>query len=111
MLEEARGRGWVETMMGRRRLVPDLTARNSMVRGNAERIAVNTPIQGSCADMIKRAMIRIHGSLAATAPGVRMVCQVHDELVFSVPRPGLAAASELIRREMADGTYRRTRRN
>jgi DNA polymerase-1 len=82
--------------------VPDVNARNSQLRANAERIAVNTPIQGTCADMIKRAMIRIHGALAAAAPGARMVCQVHDELVFSVPRQHLEAAREMIGREMRE---------
>ena len=100
LLEEARRTGWVETLLGRRRIVPDLTARNGLLRGNAERIAVNAPIQGTCADMIKLAMIEIQRRLAAVAPGARMVCQVHDELVFTIPRGALAPASELIHRAM-----------
>lgn len=102
LLEQARLTGMVETLLGRRRLVPDLTARNGMIRANAERIAINTPIQGTCADMIKRAMIRIQRELGPVAPGARMVCQVHDELVFSIPRPQMEAASQLIRRAMVE---------
>jgi DNA polymerase-1 len=100
LLEQARLTGYVETLLGRRRLVPDLTVSNGMLRANAERMAVNAPIQGTCADMIKRAMIAIQRGLAAVAPGARMVCQVHDELVFSVPRELLAPATEFIRYEM-----------
>ena len=71
-----------------------------MIRQGAERVAVNAPIQGTCADMIKVAMIGLHKALPAAAPGARMVCQVHDELVFSVPRDRLEAASAVVRREM-----------
>ena len=100
LLEVARRTGYVETLMGRRRPVPDLAARNKMIRQGAERVAVNAPIQGTCADMIKVAMIGLHKALPAAAPGARMVCQVHDELVFSVPRDRLEAASAVVRREM-----------
>lgn len=100
LLERARLTGYVETLLGRRRLAPDLTAANGLLRSNAERIAINAPIQGACADMIKLAMIAIQGGLQAVAPGARMVCQVHDELVFSIPRPVLEPATEFIRREM-----------
>ena len=100
LLTAARQTGWVETLLGRRRLAPDLTVKNGLLRGNAERIAVNAPIQGTCADMIKRAMIAIHQGLGEVAPEARMVCQVHDELVFSVPRERLAAAGDFIRRRM-----------
>jgi len=100
LLAEARRTGYVETLMGRRRLVGDLNQRNRMVREAAERVAVNTPIQGTSADMIKRAMILIHRRLNEVAPGARMVCQVHDELVFSVPRDQLKPAEGFIREQM-----------
>lgn len=102
LLEEARTRGWVETMLGRRRMLPELNARNGMVRGNAERVAINTPVQGTCADMIKLAMISVHEGLGAVAPGARMVCQVHDELVFTVPREQREALTDFVRREMTE---------
>jgi DNA polymerase-1 len=89
-------------MMGRRRPPPGLNEKNRMVREAAERVAVNTPIQGSCADMIKLAMIRIQRRLPEAAPGGRMVCQVHDELVFSLPREQIEQAGEAIRREMIE---------
>ncbi len=102
LLDQARRTGWVETMLGRRRPVPDLNQRNRQVREAAERVAVNTPIQGTSADMIKRAMINIHRGLGETAPGARMVCQVHDELVFSVPSSVLESADGFIRRQMVE---------
>lgn len=100
LLEVARRTGYVETLAGRRRPVPDLTAKNRMIREGAERVAVNAPIQGTCADMIKIAMLNLHRELPGVAPGARMVCQVHDELVFSIPRERLEAASALIKRLM-----------
>jgi DNA polymerase-1 len=102
LIAEAARNGYVETLMGRRRLAPELNEKNRMVREAAQRVAVNTPIQGTCADMIKVAMIRIHARLQEAAPGGRMVCQVHDELVFSIPRPRIEAAGEMIRREMIE---------
>ncbi len=100
LLETARQTGYVETLLGRRRPVPELTARNKMIRQGAERIAVNAPIQGTSADMIKLAMIRLDRELPLAVPGARMVCQVHDELVFSVPTARLEAAGEMIRQTM-----------
>lgn len=86
-LAEARARGVVATMFGRRRLVPDITNRNGMVRAAAERIAVNMPIQGSAADILKRAMIALDRTLAGEAGPrrARMILTVHDELLFEVP--------------------------
>jgi DNA polymerase-1 len=101
LLEEARRTGMVRTLLGRRRLVPGVNERNAMIRSNAERVAVNSPIQGTSADMIKRAMIRIGAGLAQAAPGARMICQVHDELVFSVPRERIEPAEAFIREAMA----------
>ena len=84
LLDEARARGYVETLLGRRRYVPQIGSRNPNDRAFAERIAVNMPIQGTQADMIKRAMIRIHDRIAAEGLASKMILQVHDELVFEV---------------------------
>ena len=81
-LEEARQTGVVKTMAGRRRLVPNLTSRNFQMRAQAEREAVNMPIQGSAADILKQAMIDLHAQLPRRAPKTRMILTVHDELLF-----------------------------
>jgi DNA polymerase I len=83
-IQEARESGYVETLAGRRRYFPDLTSGNPTIRGNAERAAINTPIQGSAADMIKLAMIRVDALLRETPSKTRMLLQVHDELVFDL---------------------------
>lgn len=101
-LERARETGYVETMLGRRRLLPDLNAKNGTVRANAERIAINTPIQGTSADMIKLAMIRVDKGLQKAASGARMVLQVHDELIFSVPGAQLKDAEAFVTTAMRD---------
>ena len=73
-------------MFGRRRLVPELTSRNGQIRSAAERVAVNLPIQGSAADILKRAMIDVHAALPSLAGGrTRMILTVHDELLFEAP--------------------------
>ena len=81
-IASARESGYVSTMFGRRRAVPELTSRNGQIRAAAERVTVNLPIQGTAADILKRAMIDIHGELPA---GVAMILTVHDELLFEVP--------------------------
>jgi DNA polymerase-1 len=81
-IEEARRTGYVSTLLGRRRYLTDLHSRNRVVREAAERVAINTPIQGSQADLIKLAMIRIHRDVLPRFPGALMILQVHDELVF-----------------------------
>ncbi|MEM6911580.1 MAG: DNA polymerase I [Verrucomicrobiota bacterium] len=83
-VQEARERGYAETLLGRRRLLPDLKSKNGNVRGGAERMAINTPIQGSAADMIKLAMIGVESLLAEDGWRSRMLLQVHDELVFDL---------------------------
>jgi len=83
-ISEATERAWVETLDGRRRLLPDLQSANANIRGNAERAAINTPIQGTAADMIKRAMIDVHALLYDGPWQSRMLLQVHDELVFDL---------------------------
>ncbi len=82
----ARQHGYVETILGRRRYIRDINSRNATVRGFAERNAINAPIQGSAADMIKLAMINIHAWLKENHPKARMILQVHDELLFDVPK-------------------------
>ena len=91
-LEEARLSGVVKTMYGRRRLVPELTSKNGQIRSAAERVAVNLPIQGTAADIMKRAMIDTHAALR-TRPQARMILTVHDELLFEVPK---AEADEMV---------------
>jgi DNA polymerase-1 len=83
-IEQARRTGYVSTLLGRRRYLTDLHSRNRVVREAAERVAINTPIQGSQADLIKLAMIRIHRDVLPRFPGALMILQVHDELVFEV---------------------------
>ncbi|MGH7644332.1 MAG: DNA polymerase I [Gemmatimonadales bacterium] len=99
-VEEARRRGYVETLFGRRRYIPELKDRSFSVRAFGERTATNSPLQGSAADLIKVAMIRIHQRLTADRLGARMVLQVHDELVFEVPEPELGAIRAIAKREM-----------
>ena len=80
----ARDQGYVETVFGRRLYLPDINARNGNVRQYAERTAINAPMQGTAADIIKRAMIRVQAWLVDTRPHCKMIMQVHDELVFDV---------------------------
>ena len=81
-IESARKKGYVETILGRRRYLRDINSANATVRGFAERNAINAPIQGSAADMIKVAMINIHSDIKKKKMKSRMLLQVHDELVF-----------------------------
>jgi len=101
-VEQARERGYVETVLGRRRYVPDINARNRNVRSFAERVAVNMPIQGTQADMIKIAMIRIHEIMQAEGYKSNLLLQVHDELVFEVVPDELEAMTTLVEREMVE---------
>ncbi len=86
---QARDRGYVETVFGRRLYLPEINARNAARRQYAERTAINAPMQGTAADIIKRAMIRVDRALSERFTGVRMIMQVHDELVFELPRGDL----------------------
>ncbi len=97
---QARERGYAATLLGRRRRLPDLNSPRPQLRAAAERMAVNTPVQGSAADLIKLAMVRIHAKLAATAPSARMLLQVHDELVFEVSAAQERALEALVAAEM-----------
>ena len=98
-LEEARATGVVKTMFGRRRLVPELNSRNGQVRMAAERVAVNLPIQGSAADIMKRAMIDVHAALEPH-PDARMILTVHDELLFEVPKQRADEYAAIVRERM-----------
>jgi DNA polymerase I len=104
---EARERGYVETLFGRRRYIPEIRDRNFNIRAFAERTATNSPLQGSAADLIKIAMVRIRAGFAGERLAARMVLQVHDELVFEVPAGELEAAKTLVKREM-EGAARLT---
>jgi DNA polymerase-1 len=97
---EARRDLYVTTLLGRRCAVPEIASKNGAVRGYAERNAVNYPLQGSAADIIKVAMVHIHRRLALEGLNAKMVLQVHDELIFDVPEAELAAVEALVRQEM-----------
>ena len=96
----ARDKGYVETLLGRRRYLKDINSSNAVVRGGAERNAVNAPIQGSAADIIKIAMINIQSKLINRAYKSKMLLQVHDELVFDVFKPELNDIISLVKEEM-----------
>ncbi len=96
----ARENGYVETVLGRRRYLKDINSANGMVRSGAERNAVNAPIQGSAADIIKLAMIKIHQRLESENWETKMLLQVHDELVFDVPKTELEEVKKIIKTEM-----------
>ncbi|WP_084796304.1 DNA polymerase I [Pseudonocardia asaccharolytica] len=100
VVERARKDGYTETMLGRRRYLADLTSDNRQRREMAERMALNAPIQGSAADIIKVAMLRVHRALAAAGLRSRMLLQVHDELVLEVAQEERDAVDALVRREM-----------
>ena len=99
-VERAKQDGYVKTLWGRRRQIPELRARNYQVRTLGERLAVNTVIQGSAADIIKLAMVRCHRALAESDLDTRLLLTIHDELLFEGPPGEAAAARELIEREM-----------
>jgi DNA polymerase-1 len=99
-IEEVRQRGYTLTLDGRRRPIPDIAAKNPNARSFAERTAVNTPLQGTAADLMKTAMIRIGAELARRRMQARMLLQVHDELVFECPPAELADLSKLVKQLM-----------
>ncbi|MBV9593237.1 MAG: DNA polymerase I [Actinobacteria bacterium] len=100
VVDDARRSGYTETIMGRRRYLPDLTSDNRQRREMAERMALNAPIQGSAADIIKVAMLGVHRALAAEGLKSRLLLQVHDELVLEIAPGERAAAEALVRQEM-----------
>jgi DNA polymerase-1 len=104
VVEEARKVGYTETVMGRRRYLPDLTHDNRMRREIAERAALNSPIQGSAADIIKQAMLNVDAAMVKAKLQSRMLLQVHDELIFEVAKGELDQLTQLVRKEMG-GAY------
>ena len=104
MVETAREKGYVTTLFNRRRYLPDIQHGNRVIRAEAERMAINTPIQGTAADLIKMAMINIHRRLNRDYIRSKMLLQVHDELVFEVPEEEVDAVSSMIKEEM-EGVY------
>ena len=103
-VEQAERDGYVTTLLGRRRPVPEIRASNRQTRSLGERLAVNSVMQGTAADVIKVAMVRIHERLRAEGRGARLVLQVHDELLLELPEPETSAVKELVRTEMV-GAY------
>ena len=103
-LESAREQGYVRTLLGRRRYLPDLNSRNRAVRQASERMAVNSVIQGTAADLMKKAMVEVAEGIRSAGLAARMILQVHDELVFDVPKAETAALTELARVRM-EGVY------
>jgi DNA polymerase-1 len=101
VVDEARATGYTETILGRRRYLPDLTSDNRQRREMAERMALNAPIQGSAADIVKAAMLRVDRALADAGLHSRMLLQVHDELVLEVAAGERDALEALVRQEMA----------
>jgi len=99
-IEEARRSGRVKTLFGRRRYLPDINSKNPAARNAAERTAVNTPIQGTAADLVKRAMLRVDRALTARALQAKMLLQVHDELVLEAPPAELDSVGPLLVEEM-----------
>ena len=99
-IAEVRQTGVAKTLFGRERPIPDMNSRNPNARSFAERTAVNTPLQGTAADLIKLAMIRIHNLLQERGLTTRMLLQVHDELLFEAPPEEVDAVREMVKREM-----------
>jgi DNA polymerase-1 len=99
-INEARDQQYVSTLLGRRCAIPEIHSQNGAIRGYAERNAINYPVQGSAADIIKVAMVRIFARLARERLAAKMVLQVHDELVFEVPAGEVVTVRELVRAEM-----------
>ncbi len=100
IVKDAREKGYVKTLKGRRRYLRDIDSRNSLIRSNAERMAINTPVQGSAADMIKIAMINLHRRMQEEGFKSKMILQVHDELVFDAHKDELDRLKPIIEEEM-----------
>ncbi len=100
VVSDARNAGYTRTMYGRRRYIPELSSSNFNIRQGAERIALNTPIQGTAADLIKLAMLRVHKALQENYPDAKLLLQVHDELIVECPEEIAEAVARLISEEM-----------
>jgi DNA polymerase-1 len=101
-IEKAREKGYAETILGRRRYLKDISSRNATARQAAERDAINTPIQGSAADLVKVAMVRIDSEIKRRGLRAKMVLQIHDELVFDVPREEVEELKVMVSNEMSN---------
>ncbi len=99
-IEKVERTGYVETIMGRRRYIPTITSKNKMEKAGAERIAINTPIQGSAADIVKKAMLKVYKALTNEIPSAKLLLQVHDELIIECDEQNSKEVENLIRREM-----------
>ena len=97
---DAREKGFTQTLYGRKRYIPELKSSNFNIRQGAERIALNTPIQGTAADLIKLAMIRVDQALREQFPEAKLILQVHDELIVECPKELAEDVAKLISREM-----------
>jgi DNA polymerase-1 len=100
VVADAREKGFTQTLYGRRRYIPELKSSNFNIRQGAERIALNTPIQGTAADLIKIAMIRVDQALTREFPQAKLILQVHDELIVECPEEIAQQVAELISKEM-----------
>ena len=100
VVNEAKEKGYTVTPMGRRRYIPELNAANGMLRAFGKRVAMNAPIQGAAADIMKLAMIKVDAALKAAKLDARIVMQVHDELVIEVKRENASECKEIVKREM-----------
>ena len=100
VVRDARQKGYTQTAYGRRRYIPELSSSNFNIRSGAERIALNTPIQGTAADLIKLAMIRVHSALASEYPQAKLLLQVHDELIIECPRELAQPVAKLVSQQM-----------
>ena len=100
MVIDAREKGFTQTLYGRKRYIPELKSSNFNIRSGAERIALNTPIQGTAADLIKLAMIRVDKALRENYPDAKLILQVHDELIVECPEMIAAEVASLVSREM-----------
>ena len=101
-MEQAKKDGYVETLFGRRRYIPELKARNHQIRTTGERMAINMPVQGTAADMMKMAMIVVHKKIQAFGDDVRMLLQVHDEIVMEVKKGKEKEVGKILQKEMED---------
>ena len=100
VVETARKTGFTTTIYGRKRYIPELTSSNFNIRSGAERIALNTPIQGTAADLIKLAMLRVEKALSEHYPQAQLLLQVHDELIVECPEDIASEVAQLVSREM-----------
>jgi DNA polymerase-1 len=99
--EQARQLGYVQTILGRRRYIPDINSHNRMIREAAERMAINMPVQGTSADIIKVAMLLLDREMAQRCLSSKLILQVHDELIFEVPQAELAVMQDIVPHLMA----------